>query len=316
MTDFEGSSAFLITKPLQLMVALSILRQSKWASPPSFLIADTFEDAEAVFARLPATYGNDLNAKFFLSQKEAYRHLGNNSYTNVFIDSDVGAKKFLMLSLFKLRNIQSSIYVYEEGVGTYRTDLYAGWKAKLFDYIGIATYFGGCRFTDSIFVFDPIEYEQKFARVAGKVRRISTTLEEFLVADGGKLNSVFGFQGESLGKQCSGVCKVYLSAWAIDEKFLEYFTRLPGDLYIKPHPHILGTILPSDIAIIASGVPAELVVKNLLERYEFIEVFDHRSSVRQYIKSKRISFECVDDILRPLQPGPDPKPNDQILEEL
>ncbi|MGX9728047.1 MAG: hypothetical protein ACTFAK_12245 [Candidatus Electronema sp. VV] len=67
-------------------------------------------------------------------------------------------------------------HVYEEGLGTYRKDLYTGTRKRLFDYFGIGTFFGG-----------------NFPLNGSKIRWIRKSLSDFITENCSDLQKLFGF---------------------------------------------------------------------------------------------------------------------------
>ncbi|WP_143594695.1 hypothetical protein [Thioclava sp. DLFJ5-1] len=288
----NGTTAFLISKPLQLMISLLVLRQLHLDVIPVFLVTNSFRGAKDIAGRLNAVYPNQVEAPFFETQAEAYSYLGEKRLAHVFIDSDVGFQKAFTLARLKQLSRGNRIYVFEEGLGTYRDDLYRGLKARVFSALGIATRFGASRFVDKVFLLTSDEYVEKFPDLATKAIKISGSLSDFMSEEHENLRLVFGFAGVATpSHDRKEVCHLYLTSWSVDEDFLDNFSRLPGDLFIKAHPHIKTDILPRGIEAIDAGIPAELAIVELLRYYEAVRVFDHMSSTRRYITSQRASFQ-------------------------
>jgi len=288
-----GRSAFLISKPLQLMVALCIAQQGKLAAKPVFVIIDTFCGATQVAESLSCEFNQLQTPVNFNSRQAALLFLREKKFDHIFIDSDVGLKNFLTLASIKLANPKISIHVYEEGLGTYRTDLYSGFKKKIFGLIGIGVFFGACRFINSVYVYRTQEYIDNIPSNAFKVRQIQVCLPQFLKANRESLKRVFGFDGVKPISPDTSCCSIYLSNWKIDEKFLLHFQNLEGDLFIKPHPHINDYIETNPIKTIEANVPAELILAEFMEVYDTVIAYDHNSSVRRYITGNNLIYKMV-----------------------
>lgn len=291
-------SAFLITKPLQLMIALAIAEQDDFENKPTFVIVDLFSGAREVAANLSCDFVQLQRPIYFPSRDLALSYLSSQNFDNIFIDSDVGLKNFLSIALLKINNPQIAIHVYEEGLGTYREDLYSGFKRAIFNRIGVGTYFGACRFVKSIYVFCPQEYVDNFSSNSCRVREIEGGLLKFLMGNSDEFKRLFNFEGVKCGVQSHSICSLYLSGWRVSEEFLDHFQKGEGDLYMKLHPHIKGGLLVDGIQCIDASVPAELVLMDLMMKYQLVNVYDHNSSVRRYVVGSKVAFHSVEMMFR------------------
>jgi hypothetical protein len=198
-----------------------------------------------------------------------------------------------MLALIKFTNPEISIDVYEEGIGTYRTDIYSGIKKQLFSLVGVGVFFGACRFVSSVYVFQPQEYLDRIPSNGFKVLKIHMGLAQFIVEYLDVLKRVFeNKEIASISPQTS-ICSIFLSSWHIDAEFLEYFRGLKGDLFMKLHPHIRDNKYIEGVNSINSSIPAELVLTDLMKIYDSVVVFDHNSSIRRYISGKNLVYKMA-----------------------
>ncbi len=291
MLQYPGKAVFLISKPLQLMVALCIVQQGTWKSKPVLIVVDAFSGASGVAERIANNFDCLQRVVFFTSRKMALAFIKKEKFLHLFIDSDVGIKNFVSLLAQKLANPKISIDVYEEGLGTYRSDLYFGLKKFVLKYFGVGTYFGGCKLVSGIYVFNVNEYKKNNINKRSKVYSINEGIFEFIMRNHDALRCVFGFNGISHESKTNSGCSIYLSNWKLDSSFISYFKNIDGDLFIKPHPHILNCNQFEGITTIKANVPAELVIAELIKLYELVTVFDHKSSVRRYIVSEKLIYK-------------------------
>lgn len=293
MLQHSGRAAFLISKPLQLMIALCIVQQGQWDTKPVFVILDAFNGAREVAERLLNEFDRFQLPVFFTSRQAALTFLKKEKFDHLFIDSDVGLKNFLMLASQKLANHGILIHVYEEGLGTYRNNLYVGIKKKIFNLTGVGASFGGCRFVSSVYVFNTQEYIDNIPENSVKVNEIQGNLSKFIATNRDALKRLFEFSGVNSGSKSNSHCAVYLSNWRVDKEFISYFKLLQGDVFIKPHPHLRNCSEFDGVRSIGANVPAELVIGDLMEVYEFVRVFDNHSSVRRYVSGHNLTFELA-----------------------
>lgn len=282
--------AFIVTKPLQLMVALSIMHQLEIAGRSHVIVVDAFAGARGVAERLaflPKPFSG-ISVAFVDSTTRAYHLLRDNRFSAIFIDADVGFRKAMDLLRIRLNNIEVSINVYEEGLGTYRADLYRGIKRRVLQSIGIGTRFGGFILTDSLYLYRPDEYEEAFRSIRPKLNAIKKSLVSFIVDYFDTLLVLFNYTPPDLidGKKCS----IYLSNWTIDTSFVNSFLLMPGDGYIKPHPHIINFQEDSYRLVIDPAAPAEIAILSLLRIYDKVDVYHHGSSVERYVNDPRLHY--------------------------
>lgn len=290
MMTHLGKSAFLISKPLQLMIALCIVQQHQWDIKPVFVILDAFRGAESVAGRLSRDFSHIQTPIFIKERVEAFSFLRKKKFNNLFVDSDVGLQNYIALALQKLSNHRLSIYVYEEGLGTYRTDLYSGFKKKLFSLMGVGVFFGACRFVSAIYVFNPEEYSARISSNGSKAIKIEQKLSIFIKSNYDALIQLFDFHGLPSKLKDYSFCSIYLTSWLVDKDFVVFFKSLKGDLFIKPHPHIKSELKYKGVDLIKSNVPAELIIQYLINIYSFVFVYDHNSSVRRYLSEDNLFF--------------------------
>lgn len=162
-------SAFIITKPLQLLVSFSICQEYKFSIRPLFIIVDLFAGSKNVSDRFHETFSGSIDVVFVKTKGEAYAFCKKIKVDNLFIDSDVGVLNYFSLALLKLSINRLDIFVYEEGLGTYRKDLYSGLKKIVLSCMGVGVNFGGAAVSSKIFIYNPCEYKKNFPSLHKKV---------------------------------------------------------------------------------------------------------------------------------------------------
>lgn len=289
---------FIVTKPLQLMISISIARQIDKTSKKEFLIIDSFFGAENTSTNLGNQNEFKGCVKFFKTHRQAYLYAKNAGYEKLFIDSDVGFKKFKLLISLKITNFKTDIAVYEEGLGTYRSDLYTSTK-RFLRCLGIGTHFGGCLFTSEIFLYDENEYRRKFFNSKTKVIKILTPISDLIDNEASLLNSVFNLSEKLHCHKHSkhNHCTIYLTDWSINPYIINKIQNRSGVFYLKPHPHIRDIDLPNSGFIkISPSIPAEILIKTLAKSFDRVSVIHHNSSVPRYISPPNVEFILSDEI--------------------
>lgn len=285
-----NTHAFIVTKPLQIIVSLSIIRQLEIANMSHVVVVDRFSNARRVWENLKSYEGAmcSLSTSFAATSEEAYRFLRNQRFSAIFIDSDVGLRRYLDLITIRLNNPDVDINVYEEGLGTYRTDLYDGIKKHLLRFLGIGTHFGGCKLTSAIYLYEPDEYSQLFPKPGLDVHQIAIKPVDFIESFFGDICQLFEYLS-SMPRAKEARCNVYLPSWSINELFINIFEALDGDNYVKPHPHA-RTFSSERCTTIAPEVPAEILLFDLKNKYDIVNVYHNGSSVERYVEYPNINY--------------------------
>ena len=276
------------------MMAYSIAEQLDLRHGASLILVDQFSGAAETHERILKRTDHAVNfrTEFVKDRQEALNFCRSQRINSIYVDSDVGIRNYI--GFLGLRRSMHDLHlnVYEEGLGTYRDDIYSRFRKKILGSLGVGTVFGGCRLTESIFVCCPEEYERKMPpRIAKKSIRIAAGIMQTLDVHSDFWEYIFQYDG--VRASSSRKCSLYLSGWEMDMDFLSHFSTLAGDKYIKPHPHIRGAISHSCGELIGKSAPAEIVLSDLARNYEEVEVFHHGSSCQRYMTADNIRFELI-----------------------
>ncbi|MBV7410711.1 hypothetical protein [Maritimibacter sp. DP1N21-5] len=287
--------AFIVTKPLQLLIAVAIIRQISAENKSCIVITDSFNGARIVVSRLGAVDWDlsSIDVRFCANREDAELLAANLGVRNIFVDSDVGIRRFRNILRTQMRSDHPEIWVYEEGLGTYRTDLYRRPKRCFFGMLGIGTRFGGCALTRGVYVLDPALYQDSFPHNKKEVHKIICMPSETIDCDFDVWCHVFSYS--PITSNNGEVCSVYLSGWHIESDELTRFRTMSGDRYFKPHPHIKFAPPVRGVHMISAAAPAELVLMDLRKSYRHVNVFHHGSSCERYVSDERISFSNILD---------------------
>jgi hypothetical protein len=297
--------AFVASKPLQILVCISIIDEAMNHSDVDLIITNDFYDSENIVQKLKEhlKIAAIRNILYFENQSLAYSYLATNHYSNIFIDSDVGFKRYLELLRIKINNISTQILVYEEGLGTYRNDIYktnsisSRIKVGLLMAVGVGVVFGGNFLTKSIFLFSPNEYcpiQKKNTGVVLIKNTVEQTITKFELA----LSSVFNPQTDLVSALAvrPNTCTIYLSSWTISDKFLARLVCARDLIIIKLHPHIKTKPNPLLGCIyIHHSMPAEILLTIASKYCDSITVFHHGTSATRYISRQNIKYKLIED---------------------
>jgi hypothetical protein len=287
---------FIVSKPLQYMI--SDIISHNLDSEKYLIVIDSFSQARQVAERI------SKNKKWHMvsTVKNRFLSLVKAAFYKpkiLYIDTDVGLRLYFYILIFKTLNFKSKVYVYEEGLGTYRTDIYNGgqfykFKSNLFKKVGVSTFFGGSTFCDGVYVFKPDEYKIILKPLPTKnIYAISPSLIQYCSLHTQRLLEEFAGKthiGLPVGKKCI----IYLSSWAADiEAFEVIYKKIkPQVKILKLHPHIKKIekeIIGFDI-IINNSIPAEILLIEALSCFEKVYVVHHGTSVESYVDHNRVVF--------------------------
>lgn len=285
---------YIASKPLQINVA-SIIADKKMKDS-CLIIIDMFHDAEGVFNKIKSKgcWGKVLFVKNrFMSFYEGAKLKPNKTY----IDGDIGTRLAIYLTYFKLFSRVRTLYVYEEGIGTYRNDIYKpSIKTKLFNFLGISTVFGGSWFCNGVYVFEPEVYEKNIKIKKGKfeILKLAKSIKSYCQDNISYLNEVYDLDPDSLGSGNSSF--VYISDWEFDRFFIEIAYEQKFDKRIvKLHPNIKEEIKLGEegFDVLDNKIPAEILIHSLSKSYKTVTVLHHGSSVEHYMKYDNVNYVKV-----------------------
>lgn len=285
--------SFIAGTPLHVMISLSLIRQLELHDSAKLKIVDYFIGAEDVYRRLLTLYWeySAVEVTFFPSHRRAYADSVKDGTTHLYLDSDTSFQRHLDLIALKIARPNMDIRVFEDGVGSYRTDLYHGKKKRIFEALGLSTYLGGSPFTNAVFVYEKSRYSKLFPQIRATVIQIEEPLRQTIARLSNDLNYVFGHHHNYL--KSDQKCIVYLSSWEVDYDFIESMNNLEGSCFIKLHPHIKSFSSIAGVTELNSRVPAEIILFDLANNFSSVDVFHHGSSVEQYVQAENVHFSKI-----------------------
>lgn len=292
---------FIITKPLQLMVVMAIIEQLPAEIGKELIIVDAFFGAKKIAEKLITSNPKWQSAVFCQNPSSAFKYCRKRQYDSVFLDSDVGFSKNIDLFRLKLSNFKTNIVVYEEGLGSYRTNLYYGPKKLIFSLLGIGVRFGGNWLTSKIYLFQPSEYTNKFRVKVENVIQIKTNISQIIQkynCEFDKLFELTELKSNLSGKFFDCNCGIYLTSWNLNSDAMSWLRNGKFCRVIKIHPHIkkLDAYVAEQFdAFVSPTIPAEVLITIASDLFERVRVLHHGSSVVRYINIKNVQFEMLDN---------------------
>lgn len=283
-------SYYLVTKPLQYVNATNIednrnkvlLLVDKFYESDKFyraLISNKYWDKVVFFPNDSNNNDNILKAFDFLKKNAKY-----NDY--IFLDNDQSLKKNVWISKLKCRNI----YVYEEGVGSYRNDLSKQGRLKLLKIImykltGLKHHSGGSKFVKGLYVYDINKHKNEVVNFHNERLCFKNNFTNHLKS----IEHHFDFQLKEV-LELIDLCRnksivLYLSSWTFDDNIYKILSEIDSDFRIlKLHPHIQEKKnYPKFDFVLSNGILVELFILKALESCKSVTVLHYNSSALQYI---------------------------------
>lgn len=281
---------FVAANPLQILMSTSIIRQLNLTEKAALIIHGDFTGSKEIAGRfIPSKILlSGLQIIYVDHRADAFSYINREKPCEIFIDGDVGFKNFTILLLLKVFNHALKINVFEEGVGTYRNDLYHGVKKSIFKIIGIGTTFGGCILTSCVFVTNPSRYKNIFPRCLVDVKLIKDGPAKVLEQQYASWKEIFNYtEIQNINHR---QCGLFLTTWDFNLNSIKKLLALDCDRYIKPHPRCKVEISVPGVVVLETSAPAEMVIYDLAKKYFQVYVYHHGSSVEQYFSSSNVVF--------------------------
>ena len=290
---------FIITKPLQLMVVMAIIEQLPDEISKELIVIDAFFGAKKIAEKLTTSNPKWQRTVFFENPSAAFRHCRERRYDSVFLDSDVGFRKNIDLMRLKLSTPKTRIAVYEEGLGSYRQDIYHGAKRGIFALMGVGVYFGGNWLTKEIYLFRPNEYINNFLEKTADVIHIKTFISQLIIKYKTEFDELFELaelKSDLARASSNNVCDIYLTSWSWDGETMKRLMQCDSCRVVKFHPHMKGILVSSehqfDVSV-SPEIPAEILITIASKIFKNVRVLHHGSSVVRYLNLINVNFELM-----------------------
>jgi hypothetical protein len=268
------------------LVAISTAEQIKIIDDCDIFLVDNFFASENFLKNY-----NNLNHKwpeltYCKTFDIAFQKFIEGEYSCLLIDSDIGGKIYSKLLRKKIKNKKITVYVYEEGQGTYRDNVRIGIKKYLFLLLGIGYAFGSSIFTSKIFLYNSDIYAKKFPSLAKKAVQIDKPIMNFIDENLVFLNKVFQVNKYLKNTEVNEEL-AYLVLLEKHTRFetIKAIKHFKGDKFIKSHPHVKVFSSEDGFNSINNSIPAELIISNLSNNYTKLIIFHFGTSTRHYLNN-------------------------------
>ncbi len=282
---------FIIERPIQLITALSIAVSLPPETTVKIVIADEFEDAKGIFSRC-ITYFPSCSFTLVDAYADAIEYCYKNRADKLFIHWDVGFGTRNRLRRMKALHPDISISVFEEGVGTYRADIYSVGKRIIFKILGLPVNVGGSKYIDEIYVYDPDSYKKTAYRKPSEIRKIVPDLADAITNQMSEFVSVFGAEEffDAFLPDDRRDCTIFLSDWSLNADQIKG-VFVDGDVNVlKLHPHCRMSPKGVGAFVPPAGLPAEILVLVASRFFNMVKVIHRGSSTSRYIRRNNVIF--------------------------
>lgn len=287
MTVRRPQNALIATKPLQLIIGEQTISEYFNSHYDILILVSNFSISEHLIYEANKIWDS---VKVVPTKEDAVKEAAKTNAKNILSDGDVGLS-FYFAYLGKGRG--KNLYVYEEGIGTYRNDLVASFfKRAVFKLIGAGHCFGGSRFNKSIFVYNKNLYIKNTG--IDKCKELKISFPAHIRKNYERYNEYFKTK---IDPDKNKRAAIYLTNYEFNPKNIDAIRNKYQDhrIILKPHPH-LKSINIRDVLILDSGLPFEILALRLLEVYEDITVIHHGSSASKYCNTLPIKFILIENL--------------------
>ena len=291
--------AFITATPLQIIIALSIKNQYKDKDKEKIdiLIIGYFHDANNVCERLKKNFSQEINFKYFHKYFEAIKYAGHIRYDELFIHWDVGFRTNLYIYKLLSKSPKTVISVFEEGIGTYRDDIYSNPQKKLFKFLNLPVNIGGHPKTKKLYIYSPLEYKKNVTKPTIEIQEIFATVDVTIDKYLEEFESVFDPDDFliNLINRTEKECLIYMSSWDFNISMLDSLVKKDVVKILKLHPHIVKApkILSEDFFVSPNSLPAEILIKTASKYFEKVTVIHNGSSVTRYVTAENILYRLA-----------------------
>jgi hypothetical protein len=281
---------YVCSKPLQYFNIKNIGSVKYESSYKILAFVGNFNDADKFVSNV-RKYDAFWNQVIFLhNRKEREEYIKSKKINNLFVEND---SSWRMLKIVLRGNVRR-LYVFEEGIGTYKDVYYPILMKFLRKMAGIGNHYGAAWFCKNVFLYEPDFFNKRFHSNRGIPFKY--TFIEGLE----KNQQLLSHLSESLPKALYVSNKrilIYLTNYDINADIIRKMESIKGEydlLIVKPHPHIKNPKVKSkDVVVLYTNMMIEIVLFDLVKRNNKIEVWHYASTsvvhFLKYIKQVNLS---------------------------
>jgi len=286
-----NTNVYVCSKPLQYFNIRNLPKEDQFKRV--LIIEDKFKDAYKFYQQV-IEFDKDWHEVIFIDNRSKifWICLFKYSVANFYYYLDFMLKASILLYVLLCKKI----FVYEEGISAYRTEIFAktaNHKRKIRKFFGMSEYAGLHPRTKGIYVYNKEKYLKTFSFLKRKLNPLpfKVPFQEMIENNLPLALKIFQFNAnEIFSDVINKKVLFYITAWPINESALQQISVDGYDyIVIKPHPHIREINLPAawenaKTIVIESVILAEFLVEILRERDNIIDIYHHNSSAVMYLQ--------------------------------
>lgn len=294
---------FFISKPVQYFNVLNVigtLNNKFEKENNTLLISDDFSESKRFYEKVRKVSRLWRTTKYFQSRIAAFIWLILNVRdSNVYIDSDY-AKDSLFVKLLLFRGNQVSLY--EEGIFTYKDDLFAEYLAKhkkkiaIYKFLKLPKSIGITPGLSNIYVYSKSRFIARRPECKLDISLFKYSFTENYISNKRELDLIFNINKEVLSKDFD-----VIYCGPKDPSDIVNLTHLKtGNILFKPHPacdfkdeeynQLLGN---SNVIILHDNIPIEILCMKVIKKNKPV-FYHHNCSAELYLKDMVKEFVNLD----------------------
>jgi hypothetical protein len=283
-------TVFITERPTQIITSLILIEQLGLTKHTQIIAANRFTDAKSIINNLSRV---SPEIEFLLTEDYdgAISAAQDQLPARLFMHWDVGFGTQRRLRKIAALNNNLPISIFEEGIGTYRQDIYTQPKRAIFRFLNLPTNVGGSKYTGEIFVFDKNKYISTATKSPPSINQIAEQYADFLMKHEHQFLDIFS--GTELIKRLSDsrkrLCTIYLSDWKFKESDLNSIPKDDTEFVVKLHPHCKDNPILRSMEIAPRSLPAELLIISASKIFDRVNVYHKNSSAVIHIDKENIT---------------------------
>lgn len=221
------------------------------------------------------------------TKADYYNYIKKHKINYLIVENDASVRMFAFMIIAKLRNQVKALYVFEEGIGTYRNDLHVGLDKLWRTLTLIGAHYGASPFCKHVILYEPEFYNNKFH--SHKAISFSTKFIDGLKKHRTLFHKLCGDLPSNIDVHNQKIL-LYITNHSIDGEILSKMIQKKDNydvMYIKPHPHIKKLdCIPDGIEIIRTNILMEFILSDFLCKGNKLTIWHQASTSLIYFTNK------------------------------
>lgn len=274
---------YICSKPLQFFNIKNIGEIEGMSRKKVLIIDPRFSNGKS-FVELLRRYDNDWDEIISMNgQNHYYDYIKSHKINYLFVENDASFKMTMYMCYAKLFKRVNKLFVFEEGIGTYRNDLHRGLDKVVRNVIGVGSHYGASFFSDNVILYEPGLYNKKFN--SKKAIPFANTFVEGLKKNDVLLSMVCDRVPSELEMKNKKIL-MYISNHTIDNNIILKMVDEKNKydfICVKPHPHITKfDDIPDGIFVVKTNILVEFIIYNMLKNGNNLTVWHQASTSLVY----------------------------------